>query len=254
MVDQAVSPGLSKQECAMSQTPTKLQIDAAFPPAAPPASVLLPDARGYFGAFGGAYVPEILVPNLRELDREFSAARSDPTFWTAYVEELRTFSGRPTPITFLGNLSAALGGARLYMKREDLSQTGAHKVNNVIGQGLIARRLGKKRLIAETGAGQHGVATATMAARFGFEAVVYMGAEDVERQRPNVFWMERLGAKVVAVESGSRTLKDAINEALRDWASNVDSTHYVLGTACGPHPFPAMVSWFQSVVGLEAKA
>jgi tryptophan synthase beta chain len=214
----------------------------------------LPDARGYFGAFGGCYVPEILMPNMRELDRAFQTARQDAAFWSQYVTELATFSGRPTPVTYCGNLTRALGGAKIYLKREDLGQTGAHKVNNVIGQGLIAKRLGKTRIIAETGAGQHGVATATMAARFGFEAVVYMGAEDVERQRPNVFWMERLGTKVVAVEDGSRTLKDAINEALRDWAGNVQSTHYLLGTACGPHPFPAMVSWLQSVVGLEARA
>jgi tryptophan synthase beta chain len=223
-------------------------------PASPPSEPLLPDARGYFGAYGGSYVPEILVPNVRELARAFDEARTGPAFWREYMQELATFSGRPTPVTFCGNLSRALGGARIYLKREDLNQTGAHKVNNVIGQGLLARRLGKKRIVAETGAGQHGVATATMAARFGLEAVVYMGAEDVDRQRPNVFWMERLGAKVVAVEDGSRTLKDAINEALRDWASNVQSTHYLLGTACGPHPFPAMVAWLQSVVGLEARA
>ena len=223
-------------------------------PLTPPTSPLLPDERGYFGAYGGAYVPEILVPNVRELSRAFDDARASPDFWRTYVHELATFSGRPTPMTFLGNLTRALGGARIYMKREDLGQTGAHKINNVIGQGLIARKLGKTRLVAETGAGQHGVATATMAARFGFEAIVYMGAEDVERQRPNVFWMERMGAKVVAVEDGSRTLKDAINAALRDWASHLESTHYLLGTACGPHPFPAMVSWFQSVIGTEAKA
>ncbi len=226
----------------------------SFLPPSPPAAPLLPDARGYFGAYGGAYVPEILVPNVRELARAFDEARGSPEFWRDYTRELATFSGRPTPVTYLGNLTAALGGAKLYMKREDLGQTGAHKVNNVIGQGLIARKLGKTRLVAETGAGQHGVATATLAARFGFEAVVYMGAEDVERQRPNVFWMERMGTRVVPVEDGSRTLKDAINEALRDWASNLETTHYVLGTACGPHPFPAMVAWLQSVVGLEAKA
>lgn len=220
----------------------------------PPASPLLPDARGYFGAYGGSYVPEILRPNLRALTAAFDMARGDPEFWREYQFELKTFSGRPTPVTPLKNLSRFLGGAQIFLKREDLGQTGAHKINNVIGQGLIARRLGKSRVIAETGAGQHGVATATMAARFGFEAVVYMGAEDVERQRPNVFWMERLGTKVVAVETGTRTLKDAINEALRDWATNVDSTHYLLGTACGPHPFPALVAWLQSVVGLEARA
>jgi tryptophan synthase beta chain len=219
-----------------------------------PVDPLLPDARGYFGRYGGRYVPEILIPNLEELDAAFAAVRGDRGFWRDYVRELREFSGRPTPVTFARNLTAALGGAQIFIKREDLNQTGAHKMNNVIGQGLLAQRLGKRRIIAETGAGQHGVATATMAARFGFEAVVYMGAEDVERQRPNVFWMERLGTKVVPVESGSRTLKDAINEALRDWASHVEDTHYVLGTACGPHPFPALVAWLQSVIGAEARA
>jgi tryptophan synthase beta chain len=222
-------------------------------PLAPPAAPLLPDARGYFGAFGGCYVPEILIPNLQQLAAVFEDIRRDPEFWREYVHELATFSGRPTPVTFCSNLSARLGGARIYLKREDLGQTGAHKVNNVIGQGLITRRLGKKRVIAETGAGQHGVATATMAARFGLSCTVYMGEEDVERQRPNVFWMERLGTRVVPVKDGTRTLKDAINEALRDWATHHDDTHYVLGTACGPHPFPALVAWLQSVGGMEAR-
>ncbi len=219
-----------------------------------PATPLLPDSRGYFGSFGGAYVPEILRPNLQQLDQAFAAARSDPEFWAEYMRELALFSGRPTPVTPLPRLSQHLGGAQLYLKREDLGQTGAHKVNNAIGQALIARRLGKRRLIAETGAGQHGIATATIAARFGMEAVVYMGAEDVERQRPNVFWMEQMGTKVVAVEAGARTLKDAINEALRDWATRHEDTHYLLGTACGPHPFPALVAWLQSVAGTEARA
>lgn len=220
----------------------------------PPTEPLLPDERGYFGAYGGCYVPEILVPALQELKAAFAEMRRDPGFWREYAEDLASFSGRPTPVTPLTNLSRVLGGAQILLKREDLNQTGAHKINNVLGQGLLTRRLGKTRVIAETGAGQHGVATATMAARYGLEAVIYMGAEDVERQRPNVFWMERLGAKVVAVEDGSRTLKDAINAALRDWATHFSTTHYVLGTACGPHPFPAMVSWLQSVVGLEARA
>jgi tryptophan synthase beta chain len=223
-------------------------------PLEPPKFPLLPDSRGYFGAFGGTYVPEILIPNLQQLSSTFDQIRSDPAFWRDYLHELVTFSGRPTPITHAKNLSRKLGGAQIYLKREDLGQTGAHKVNNVIGQGLIAQRLGKKRIIAETGAGQHGVATATMAARFGFECTVYMGEEDVERQRPNVFWMERLGTKVVAVKDGTRTLKDAINEAMRDWSSNHEDTHYALGTACGPHPFPALVAWLQSVCGLEARA
>jgi len=219
-----------------------------------PHNPLLPDEAGYFGNYGGRYVPEILVPNLQQLDAAFKEIRSSKTFWKNYMQELREFSGRATPITPCRNLSKHLGGAQIYLKREDLNHTGAHKINNVVGQGLIAKMLGKKRIIAETGAGQHGVATATMAARFGLDAVVYMGAEDVERQRPNVFWMEKLGTKVVAVEDGSRTLKDAINEALRDWASNVDSTHYVLGTACGPDPFPALVAWLQSIIGSEAKS
>jgi tryptophan synthase beta chain len=218
-----------------------------------PKKPLLPDERGYFGKYGGRYVPEILIPNLEELASAFEKARATPDFWNLYVKELREFSGRPSAITPCRNLSQELGGAQIFLKREDLNQTGAHKINNVIGQGFFAKMLGKKRVIAETGAGQHGVATATMAARFGLEAVVYMGAEDVERQRPNVFWMERMGATVVPVTAGTQTLKDAINEALRDWATHVDDTHYVLGTACGPDPFPALVAWLQSVIGSEAR-
>jgi tryptophan synthase beta chain len=214
----------------------------------------LPDARGFFGKYGGAFVPEVLAGNILELQSAFTELLHDQNFWQEYVHELRDFSGRPTPLTFASRLSEAVGGARIYLKREDLNQTGAHKVNNVIGQGLLARRLGKTRVIAETGAGQHGVATATMAARFGLKATIYMGAEDVARQRPNVFWMERLGAEVVPVTSGTQTLKDAINEALRDWSSNIESTHYLLGTACGPHPFPALVAYLQSVIGIEAAA
>src|SRR5690606_38403916 len=164
-----------------------------------------------------------------------------------------SYSCRPTPITFAENLTKKLGGARIYIKREDLNHTGAHKANNVMGQGLLVKRMGKKRVIAETGAGQHGVATATMAAKFGYECTIYMGEVDVERQRPNVFWMEQMGAKVVPVTDGSRTLKDAINEAFRDWVTNMDDTHYVLGTACGPHPFPEMVTYFQSIIGSEAR-
>ena len=217
-------------------------------------SPLLPDAAGFFGKYGGCYAPEVLLPNLRELAELFEQVIDDKDFWSEYSRELRNFSGRPTPVTFASNLSRRFGGARIFIKREDLGQTGAHKINNVIGQGMLVRRLGKQRVIAETGAGQHGVATATMAARFGFESCIYMGAEDVERQRPNVFWMQRLGAKVVAVEDGARTLKDAINEAMRDWATNFANSHYVLGTACGPHPFPALVAWLQSVVGHEAKS
>ncbi len=218
-----------------------------------PQHPVLPDAHGFFGNYGGQYVPEILKPNLDELTRAFYAILQDEEFWFAYQNELKQFSGRPTPITYAHNLSKMLGGAKIYLKREDLGQTGAHKINNVIGQGLLVKRLDKTRIIAETGAGQHGVAVATMAARYGYEACVYMGSDDVFRQRPNVFWMEQMGSKVVPVTSGSRTLKDAINEALRDWSAHPETTHYLLGTTCGPHPFPAMVAYFQSIIGLEAK-
>ncbi|MBF0180961.1 MAG: tryptophan synthase subunit beta [Magnetococcales bacterium] len=207
---------------------------------------------GYFGEFGGAFIPEILHETFRRLTEAYEAARADPAFWNEYLRLMENYSGRPTPLTFAGNLSRQFG-RRVYIKREDLNQTGAHKANNVMGQGLLMRRMGKTRAIAETGAGQHGMACATMAARMGFECVIYMGAEDVERQRSNVFWMERLGATVVPVTSGSRTLKDAVNEAMRDWVGSMDHTHYVLGTACGAHPFPEMVSWFQSIIGLEAR-
>jgi tryptophan synthase beta chain len=209
--------------------------------------------RGYYGSFGGAFVPEVLVATFRELEAAFEAAKADPGFWKEFERLMSTYSCRPTPLTFAENLTRDFGGARLYVKREDLNHTGAHKANNVLGQGLLVRRMGKRRVIAETGAGQHGVATATMAAKFGFECTIYMGELDVERQRPNVFWMERLGARVVPVQYGSRTLKDAINEAFRDWVTNMDTTHYVLGTACGPHPFPEMVSYFQSIIGNEAR-
>jgi tryptophan synthase beta chain len=209
--------------------------------------------NGYFEGFGGAFIPEILHETFEELKRAFEAARSDPSFWREYEELMSTYSCRPTPLTFAENLSAHFRGARIFIKREDLNHTGAHKANNVMGQGLLVKRMGKKRVIAETGAGQHGVATATMAAKFGFACTIYMGELDVERQRPNVFWMERLGATVVPVKDGSRTLKDAINEAMRDWVSSMDDTHYVLGTACGPHPFPEMVTYFQSIIGQEAR-
>ena len=184
----------------------------------------------------------------------YESARADPTFWQEFEELMSTYSCRPTPITFAENLTRHFGGAQIYIKREDLNHTGAHKANNVMGQGLLIKRMGKSRVIAETGAGQHGVATATMAAKFGLECTIYMGEVDVARQRPNVFWMERLGAEVVPVTVGSRTLKDAINEAFRDWVTNMDTTHYALGTACGPHPFPEMVSWLQSIIGKEARA
>jgi tryptophan synthase beta chain len=209
--------------------------------------------RGYYGRFGGAYIPEILVATFDELEAAFRAAKADPSFWREYEALMGSYSCRPTPITYAENLTRHFGGARIFIKREDLNHTGAHKANNVMGQGLLMKRMGKTRVIAETGAGQHGMATATMAARMGFACTIYMGEVDVARQRPNVFWMERLGAQVVPVSEGSRTLKDAINEAFRDWAANMDGTHYALGTACGPHPFPEMVTWFQSIVGQEAR-
>ncbi len=209
--------------------------------------------KGYFGQWGGAFIPEVLHATFTELNAAYEAARADSGFWQEYVDLMGNYSCRPTPLTFAENLSDHLGGARIYIKREDLNHTGAHKANNVMGQGLLVKRMGKKRVIAETGAGQHGVATATMAARFGFDCTVYMGEEDVARQRPNVFWMEKLGATVVTVTDGSRTLKDAINEAFRDWVTSMDDTHYVLGTVCGPHPFPEMVAWFQSIIGIEVR-
>ncbi|MEW6668178.1 MAG: tryptophan synthase subunit beta [Thermodesulfobacteriota bacterium] len=207
----------------------------------------------YYGPYGGAFVPEVLVATLKQLSSSFEEARQDPAFWEEYLHLMSTYSCRPTPLTFAENLTRRFGGPRIYIKREDLNHTGAHKANNVMGQGLLVRRMKKTRVIAETGAGQHGVATATMAARFGFRCTIYMGQVDVERQRPNVFWMERLGAEVVPVKDGTGILKDAINEALRDWAASMDDTHYVLGTACGPHPFPSMVAWFQSIIGKEAR-
>ncbi len=209
---------------------------------------------GYFGRFGGMFIPEILVATLQELQAAFEAVKRDPAFWKTYQSLMATYSCRPTPLTYCENLTRHFNAPHFYIKREDLNHTGAHKLNNVMGQGLVVQRMGKRRVIAETGAGQHGVATATMAAKFGFECMIYMGEVDVARQRPNVFWMEQLGATVVPVKDGSRTLKDAINEALRDWATNMDTTHYVLGTVCGPHPFPEMVAYFQSIIGKEAKA
>ncbi len=208
--------------------------------------------KGYFGSWGGAFIPEVLHQTFKELEEYYRQAKNDPQFWQEYLEVMSTYSCRPTPLTHAENLSQHFGGAQIYIKREDLNHTGAHKANNVMGQGLLVKRMGKKRVIAETGAGQHGMATATMAAKYGFDCTIYMGEVDVLRQRPNVFWMEKMGATVVSVKDGSRTLKDAINEAFRDWVTNVDTTHYVFGTACGPAPFPEMVSWFQSIVGNEA--
>jgi len=213
-----------------------------------------PDARGRFGPYGGRYVPETLMAPLEELERAYGDARADAAFRSELEHLLRNFAGRPTPLQFAARLTAHLGGPRIYLKREDLLHTGAHKINNCLGQGLLAVRMGKPRIIAETGAGQHGVATATVAARLGLECVVYMGTEDMERQRLNVFRMRLLGAEVVAVNSGSRTLKDAINEAMRDWVTNVRTTHYLLGSVLGAHPYPQMVRDFQSVIGREARA
>ncbi|WP_196161177.1 tryptophan synthase subunit beta [Reinekea sp. G2M2-21] len=209
--------------------------------------------NGYFGEFGGRYVPEILLPALTELETMFNELRDDPSFWQEYLTLTQEFSGRPTPLTPLRRLSKELGGAQIWLKREDLNHSGAHKVNNVLGQGLLVQRMGKKRVIAETGAGQHGLATAIMAARLGLDATIYMGADDIERQYSNVFWMRQLGAEVVGVETGARTLKEALDEALRDWAASVETTHYVLGTVCGPAPFPELVAYFQSVISQEMK-
>ncbi|MCK5228291.1 MAG: tryptophan synthase subunit beta [Desulfobulbaceae bacterium] len=211
------------------------------------------DKKGYYGQWGGAFIPEVLHETFVQLNAAYNDARADSAFWKEYIALMGSYSCRPTPLTHVENLSRRFNGAQIFIKREDLNHTGAHKANNVMGQGLLVRRMGKKRVIAETGAGQHGVATATMAARFGFECTIYMGEEDVMRQRPNVFWMEKLGATVVPVTSGARTLKDAMNEAFRDWVTSMDDTHYVIGTVCGPHPFPEMVAWFQSIIGKEAR-
>jgi tryptophan synthase beta chain len=213
----------------------------------------LPDARGHFGPYGGRFVPETLMAPLIELERAYAAARRDRAFQARLRELSRQYAGRPTPLYFAARLSEHCGGARIYLKREDLCHTGAHKINNVLGQALLAVRMKKPRVIAETGAGQHGVATATAAALLGLECEVYMGAEDVERQALNVFRMRLLGARVIEVQSGSRTLKDAINEALRDWVASVRTTHYLLGSALGPHPYPMMVRDFHTVIGREAR-
>ncbi|MDQ2898341.1 MAG: tryptophan synthase subunit beta [Acidobacteriota bacterium] len=212
-----------------------------------------PDTGGHFGPFGGRYVPEVLMSPLEELEQTFLEARQDPAFQAELDDLLHNYAGRPTPLYFARRLTETLGGAKIYLKREDLLHTGAHKINNCLGQALLARRMGKKRIIAETGAGQHGVATATVCALFGFECIVYMGEEDMRRQRLNVFRMRLLGAKVVAVTNGSRTLKDAISEAMRDWVTNIATTHYLLGSALGSHPYPLMVREFHKVTGEEAR-
>ncbi len=211
----------------------------------------LPDAKGHFGPYGGVFVAETLMRALAQLNDAYARYRTDPDFVAEFEDELAHYVGRPSPVYHAKHWSEALGGAQIWLKREDLNHTGAHKVNNCIGQALLARRLGKKRVIAETGAGQHGVATATVAARYGMECVVYMGSEDVRRQAQNVYRMNLLGARVVPVESGSKTLKDALNEAMRDWVTNVDTTFYIIGTVAGPHPYPMMVRDFQSVIGRE---
>ena len=212
-----------------------------------------PDAQGHFGIYGGRYVAETLMPLILDLEKAYEAAKADPSFQAELDQFLEHYVGRPSPLYFAERLTAHFGGAKVYFKRDELNHTGAHKINNCMGQILLARRMGKKRIIAETGAGQHGVATATVAARFGLPCVVYMGETDIERQKPNVFRMRLLGAEVRAVSSGSRTLKDAMNEALRDWVANVEDTFYIIGTVAGPHPYPALVRDFQSVIGREAR-
>ncbi len=231
---------MSKQ----AQTMSKIDIDLTAQP----------DARGHFGVYGGLFVAETLMAPLEELRQAYEKYLKDPGFIGELDADLRQFVGRPSPLYHAERWTRKVGGARIYLKREDLNHTGAHKINNTVGQALLARRMGKRRVIAETGAGQHGVATATVAARFDMECVVYMGAEDIQRQAINVYRMRLLGARVVPVESGSRTLKDALNEAMRDWVTNVDDTFYIIGTVAGPHPYPAMVRDFQAIIGREARA
>jgi tryptophan synthase beta chain len=214
---------------------------------------LLPDKRGYFGQFGGKFVPETLMPALSELEKAYAAATKDAGFLRQFNDLCRDYVGRPTPLYYAAQLSKKSGGAKILLKREDLAHTGAHKINNALGQGLLAKRMGKQRIIAETGAGQHGVAAATVCAMLGLECIVYMGAEDIKRQAPNVTRMKLLGAEVRPVTSGSQTLKDAINEAIRDWVSNVKNTYYLLGSVVGPHPYPRIVRDFQSIIGKEAR-
>ena len=213
----------------------------------------LPDERGHFGPYGGLFVGETLMESIDELNKAYAKFIRDPDFLAELDADLHDYVGRPSPIYYAERLTKETGGAQIYLKREDLNHTGAHKINNTIGQALLAKRMGKTRIIAETGAGQHGVATATVAARLGLECVIYMGAEDIQRQSPNVYRMKLLGAKVVAVTSGSQTLKDALNEALRDWVTNIDNTYYIIGTVAGPHPYPAMVRDFQTIIGRESR-
>ena len=219
-----------------------------------PCMLDVPDAKGRFGPFGGQYVPETLMAAVQQLAQVYDEVRGDTSFWRELDTLLKAYAGRPSPVTFAERLTRKLGGAKIYLKREDLNHTGAHKINNTIGQLLLTRRMGKTRVIAETGAGQHGVATATAAAKFGLECVIYMGTEDIRRQKLNVFRMELLGARCIPVDTGQRTLKDAINAAMRDWMASSDNTHYVIGSVMGPHPFPVMVRDFQSVIGRELRA
>ncbi len=222
-------------------------------PGASSASTAVPDDHGRFGMFGGRFVPETLTRALDQLSEEYESAKKDPAFQLELNGLLKTFVGRPSPLYHARRLSEAAGGAQIWLKREDLNHTGAHKINNTVGQALLTLRMGKTRVIAETGAGQHGVATATACAHFGLPCVVYMGSEDIRRQKPNVFSMKLLGAEICPVESGSKTLRDAVNEAMRDWMSSVEHTHYIIGSVIGPHPFPMMVRDFQSVIGREAR-
>ena len=224
-----------------------------MPPREPAADYAWPDADGHFGEYGGRFVAETLIRPLDELDALYREIRGDPAFWKAFEADLAHYVGRPSPVYFAERLTREIGGAQLWLKREDLNHTGAHKINNTVGQAMLAQRMGKTRIIAETGAGQHGVATATVSARLGLQCVVYMGAEDIERQSPNVYRMKLLGAEVVPVTSGSRTLKDALNEALRDWVTNVEDTFYIIGSVAGPAPYPEMVRDFQTVIGREAR-
>ncbi|EKD76288.1 MAG: hypothetical protein ACD_43C00164G0005 [uncultured bacterium] len=212
------------------------------------------DAAGHFGEFGGRYLPELLLPALEQLEQAFTAAKNDPTFRQDFLDLLRNYVGRPSPLVMAKRLTAQCGGAQIFLKNEGLNHTGAHKINHCVGQALLARRMGKTRLIAETGAGQHGVATATVAAKFGLKCTVHMGAKDIERQAPNVFWMRELGAEVVSVTHGQQTLKDAVTSAVQDWMSDPENSYYLLGSALGPHPYPSMVRDFQSVIGLEVRA
>ena len=213
----------------------------------------LPDERGYFGRYGGEYIPEVLVPAFDELKRTYDSIKNDRSFWAEFKGLCRDYAGRPTPLYYAEKLSQHCGGTRIFLKREDLTHTGAHKINNALGQGLLARKIGKNRIIAETGAGQHGVATAAVCAMLGMECVIYMGEEDIRRQAPNVLRMKLMNAEVRPVTSGSKTLKDAINEAFRDWISNITTTHYLIGSAVGPNPYPMMVRDFQSIIGSEVK-